>query len=226
MITVFIRTLILYLFLLLSIKFMGKRQVGELEISELVCALLISEIASAPIESSEVSLLSTLIPLLIIVSLEVVFSFLATKCEWIKSFLGGKPSFLINKGNIDEKELARSRLSVEELICQLRLKGAGKIDNVYYAILEQNGQISVIEKSVSAGSSSKKCKNKSGGEDGISHPVIIDGHIKNNELSNAGKDIKWLEGKLREMNVCASDIFLMSVDDSEHIFVVYKKEKI
>ena len=224
MITVFVRTFLIYFLLLVFMKIMGKRQVGELEISELVSTLLISEIAAIPIEDFNIPLTGVAIPLILIISLEIILSFTATKCEWFKRFISGKPSILINRGTLDISELSKTRLSVEELVSELRLKGVGTIEEVEYAILEQNGQISVILKKASSPVTAKDLKLHAE-DDGISHLIIVDGHIKEAELIASSKDTEWLDSELKRTGKSVNDIFLMSVNDSGKTYIIYKKDR-
>ncbi len=221
MLGVIIRTLIIYFSLLFFMKLMGKRQVGELEISELVSTLLLSEIVSMPIENADIPIASALVPMLIIISLEIILSFSITKSDLLKRLLSGKPSVLIKRGVVDISELQKSRMSVEELMSELRLKGIGEIDDVYYAMLEQNGQISAILKK---SRSPVCCKDISieAQDPGISHPIIVDGHIKKSVLQSIGRNESWLNSKLKENGLCIGEVFLMTVNDSYNITIIKK----
>ncbi len=221
MITIFARTIIIYFFLVFFMRIMGKRQVGELELSELVSTLLISELAAIPIENADIPLSNMLIPLLMIISLEIILSFATTKSEVLKRFLSGKPSILIKRGKLDIGELEKTRLSVEELASELRLKGFGSIQEVEYALLEQNGQISVIPKKANAPLTPKDA-DINVPEDGISHLLIVDGHVKKANLALSGKSRSWLDAQLSNMKRSVEDIFLFTVDDRDHISVIYK----
>ena len=146
MITIFIRTVIIYLLLLLTMRILGKRQLGELEISELITTILLSEIASIPIANQDLPIFYAIIPLATIMSIEVLFSFLSSKSPRLKKLLSTSPSTLIVNGTILQKELAKNRISPEELISELRLKNIGDVSNVKYAILEPSGMLSVFPK--------------------------------------------------------------------------------
>ena len=202
-------------------KIMGKRQVGELELSELVSTLLISEIAAIPIENADIPLSNVLIPLLLIISLEIILSYATTKSETLKRFLSVKPSVLIKRGVLDVEELEKTRLSVEELASELRLKGISSLDEVEYALLEQNGQISVIPKKINS-PLTPQMLGLNAAEDGMSHLLIVDGHVKENNLTLSGKSRAWLDAQLSNMKKDASDIFLFSVDDRNHVSIIYK----
>lgn len=224
MLIIVVRTLILYFSLILFLRLMGKRQVGELDISELVSALLLSEIVSMPIENTDLPLASAIIPMMIIISLEVILSYAITKSEFLKKLLSSKPSILIRSGSLDISELSKSRMSVEELLSELRLNGIGEIDDVYYAMLESNGQISVILKK-SASPPTAADINLKYTETGISHPIIVDGHIKRDIINSLGKNNTWLEKQLSDRGIKPNDIFLMTVNDADRITIIKKGKK-
>lgn len=224
MITITVRTLLIYFSLLLVLKLMGKRQVGELEISELVSTLILSEIVSVPIENTDIPLAAALIPMLIIISLEIALSYAATKSELLKRILGGKPSFLIFRGKIDEGELERSRISAEELMTELRLKGIADPDEVYHAILEPNGQLSVITKTEHSPVTLRDLSIAEE-ETGLSYAVIVDGHIKPDSLRILSLTDRWVEEYLSERSSSVGEVFLMTVNDANEIKIIYKNKR-
>ena len=209
MASIFFRTVIVYILLLFSIKMMGKRQIGELEVSELISALIMSEIAALPIADSDIPLLNAVIPILFIVSLEIIISSVKNKSEKLKKYIDGEPSFIIYKGRLMQKSLIENRISINELLSEFRLQGIGDIKEVYYAVLEQNGKISVIER----GKSEK-----------IAHTIIVDQEIKEESLSRLGLSRKWLDKALKSMKTNPEEIFLMTVDDNNIINIIKKEE--
>lgn len=211
--TIFIRTLIIYATLILAIRIMGKRQVGQLEVSELVTTFLLSELASFPITDDGIPLLFSVIPILTLVAIEVIGAYAVTKSNKLKRIFIGRPTFIIYKGKIDQKELERNRISVEELFSQLRLKSIVSIDQVEYAILEQNGQLSVITKTCVQPLSPSDI-NMDVPEKGIAHALIIDGAINEQNLKIAGKNAEWLKNKLKENGTSLEDVFVYTIDDT------------
>lgn len=196
MAAIFIRTILIYLLLLVVMRISGKRQVGEIQISELVTTFLLSDIAAYPLTNAGIPILNAVIPILTIIPLEIIFSYLTTKCTFIKKLLDGKPSIIIRRGKLRRKEMEKMRLSLDDLLCELRLKDIASVDEVDYAILEQNGQISVFPKKGSA----------------LSHAVVIDGTVNRDALIDAEKDEHWLRGVLRDRNINdIGEIFLLSV---------------
>ena len=186
----------------------GKRQIGEIQISELVTTFLISDIASYPLTDPAIPMMNAVIPLLTIIPLEIIFSFLTTKCARIKRLLDGKPSVIVRHGKIRKKEMERMRLSVDDLLCELRLKNMASLDEADYVILEQNGQISVFPKK----------------EMPLSHPVVVDGILNEDGLQNAGKDRHWLKEILSARNLKMEDIFLLSVTYNGTVTLITQKD--
>ena len=147
MVTVLIRTAIIYLLLLLALRLTGKRQVGELQISELITTFMISELATSPIQDLSIPLIYSIIPIVFLLCAEIILSFLATKSKKLKKLFFGDPSFIIKNGKLDQDELGKLRIGINEFLWELRIKDVSDIDDVEYAILEQNGKLSVFLKS-------------------------------------------------------------------------------
>ena len=125
---------------------MGKRQLGELDVSDLVSTLLVSEIASIPIDDPDIPLLNAVLPILFILAVEVILSTMKNKSEKLKGFMEGKPTYIIYKGRLLQKILKDNRISLNELMSEMRSQGVGSIDEIEYATIEQNGTISIFKK--------------------------------------------------------------------------------
>lgn len=222
MATCLIRTVIIYVLLILAIRTTGKRQIGELEISELVSTFLISEVAAMPIGNQEIPLSFAILPILTIISLEIIVSFLTTRSAFLKKIFLGSPIILIKRGRLQQQELSKARMSVEELLSELRQSGMTSIDEANYAILENNGKLTVTPKTknrpVEVGDLDINI-----GENGIAHAVIIDGVIKKEALKGSGLDEKWLREEIKKSGYILKDIFLMTVDDSGKINIIKKE---
>lgn len=208
MASVLIRTLIIYVFLSFSIKVMGKRQIGELEIGELISTLLISEVAALPIADPDIPLSSAIFPIIFIISLEILVSFIKNKSEKMKRIIDGEPAFVIYRGKLRQRVLRENRISMNEILSELRVLGVGDISEVDYAILEQNGKLSVLKKE----------------KDRLAHTLIIDGEVNERALSALGYDKEWLSKNLNKKNCKEGDVFLMTVDDNGNINII-KEEK-
>ena len=211
LITVLIRTVLIYIILIAVMRMLGKRQIGELELSELVITIMLSELAVTPIMDINIPLLHTIVPIAVLVSLEVIFTYAETKNTIFKKMLSDEPSILINRGVIDQNELSKVRLTVEELLSELRLKDISDVSTVYYAILEKNGQLSVFP--------------RSDPENGIMHPLVIDGFVLRDNIAQTGRSEAWLLKQLEKHDTELSETFLFSVDDSGKTFHVKKVKK-
>ena len=176
MIPIALRTLFVYLMLMLFLRLLGKRQVGQLEVGELVTALLLSELAAFPIADPDVPLIYAAVPVLLIVFLELLSACLCAAFPRVKRLIEGAPAILISHGELDKKELARCRLSPDELLAQLRLKDVPDWSRVDYAVLEQNGQLSVILKSPAA-------NDAAGADQKLCLPLIVNGAVHRSNLA-------------------------------------------
>ena len=214
MATCVIRTLIIYILLILALRATGKRQIGELQISEL---------AANPISNQEVPLSFAIVPILLIISLEIVISFSATRIKLCKRIFLGTPSVLIRRGKLQPRELSRARMSVEELLCELRQNNITTIEDVSYAILEMNGRLSVIPKADVQSLTPKDMK-LSVTESGIAHALIVDGKVNKKALDGAEKTEKWLFAEMKKNKLSLKEIFLLTVDDTNHVYIIKRKD--
>ena len=208
MASIVIRTVIIYVLLTVFLRIMGKRQIGELDVGDLVSTLLISELAAIPIDDPDIPLLNAIIPSLIIVAAEILISSVKNKSEKIKEIVEGTPTYIIYKGRILQSVLDENRISINEVLAEMRTQGIGDISEIYYGIVEQNGTLSLL---------------KRGGEM-LAHTVIVDGTVMKDGLKRLGHGDEWLRKKLRERGVIPSEVFLMTVTDTGEINLV-KKEK-
>ena len=218
MLTIFIRTIIIYFILTVIMRIMGKRQLGELDVGELVITIILSEIATNPITNPERSLLEAIIPIITLASLEILTSALVLKAPIFKSILSSKPAVLVARGKIDFKIMKKVRISLEELVSQVRQNGIYDLNEVDYAILEENGKMSVIPKNANRQPDKSDLKIYCP-DNGIMHIVISDGSISLHGLKIIKKDRAWLDHKLSQLGIKIKDIFCMTVDDSGKIFI-------
>lgn len=224
MTTILIRTLIIYASLIAIMRFMGKRQLGELEISDLVTTLLISEIASLPLTNTDIPLSHAILPILVLTSLEVLLSGILLKIPVLKKLFSIHPAILIHHGTPDRAVMRSVRISSEELFSQLRQKDVTDPDEVEYAILEPNGQISVIKKAKEQQATLSQLGIKTS-ERGMMHLIVCDGQINARNLSLAGKDSRWLDAFLLTHRLRLEEVFLLLVDDSGQVRV-YPKDRV
>lgn len=224
MATVFFRTVIIYFLFILSIRLMGKRQVGELQLSELVTTFMLSELAVNPIQDFSIPIAYAIIPLILLLTFEVVMSFLVTKSNFLKKIFFGNPSIIVQNGVLNQKELSRLRIGASELLSELRLKGFSDISEIDYAILEQNGKLSVFPKAENKPVAIKDLGIKKE-EDGISHPLIVDGKINQSNLTYANKTEKWLKSYLARHAINLNEVFLLTCNDANTVNIIIKEEK-
>lgn len=204
----------MYIFLIAVMRLGGKRQIGELQLSELVTALLISELATTPIIDPKVTLLYAMLPILTVIVLEIAITFLTTKSQLLKKVFDGTPSVIIKKGQLDQKEMGRLRMSVEELIGECRQAGIFDISDIEYAILEENGKLSVLE----------SAKNGEP-ERGIAHVLIVDGEVSVNGLKTSGIAASTLKTRLEKRDLDVTDVFLYTVNDAGVENLVIKQKQ-
>ena len=216
MILSFLRTILLYLVLIFSIRLMGKRQIGQMEASEFVVTMLVANLASIPMQDGAIPLYSGLVPILTVLGLELVLSWAIVKSVVIRKFLCGKPVILIENGKILSENLRSTRVTLDELTGHLREKDVLDIRSVQYAILETDGNLSVFPYPKHRPASAK--------EAGI-HPkaqylpltIIEDGYFSRENLQKAGKDEAWLRKTLGEHSAGVADTLLLTVDAGDNV---------
>ena len=207
LVSIFARTFIIYLLLTISMKIMGKREIGELDVSELVSTLLISEVAAIPISDPDLPLMNAIIPILFILSLEILLSYGKVKSNKLKSAMEGEASYLIYKERILERSLKENRLTVNEILSEVRSQGIGDIGEVAYAILEQNGKISLIKRS-----------------DGpIVHNIVIDGEFIPREIELSGLTDSDVLGEIKKKGIKIDDVLLMTADCNKKITITKRE---
>ena len=219
MLIIFIRTILIYIILLGSMRLMGKRQIGELEVADLVTTLLLSEIAAVPVANPEIPLSHAIIPIITLLSMEVTVSLIMTHCPRWKSIGSARPNVLIRRGVLDQKEMDKLRISVEELISELRQLDITDLREVDYAILEQNGKISVIPKAENRQPTVKDL-GLTATDSGIMHIIISRGVVNRYNLKQMGLDNLWLQKKLKEHHCHAKEVFLMTVNDGGEVYIL------
>ncbi|AJD31232.1 hypothetical protein T258_2786 [Clostridium sporogenes] len=201
---------------------MGKKQIGELEPFELAITIMISELASLPMQDSRIPLLHGIVPILTLLILQNLFSLIQLKSEKIRSLINGEPSILIEKGKIDFQELKNQRFNINDLMEELRLQGYYDLENIEYAILETSGQLSIIPKT---GESpvTKKDLSLQFTQERLPVTLILDGKINKNNLKLIKKDEKWLENKLKKDNISSYDELLIAILNSKGNLYYQKK---
>ena len=220
---IIIRTIIIYLALLVTMRVLGKRQLGELELSEFVVAALIADLASHPLQDLGIPMINGLVPIFTLFCCEVLITGMSLKSIRLRGFLFGKPSFLIVRGKIDQAEMRKSRFTSEELMQELRSKSCTDISSVEYGILETDGTLNVIlfpaERPATAGQ-----LGISTADGGYPSIVINDGRVIDTNLQKLGLDRSWLSAELkRQGKGSEKDIFLMTVNQRREVYISVKE---
>ena len=190
MILLFFKTTILYLIISISYRIMGKKEIGELNIVDFIVTILMAEIAALSIEEKNLSIFYTVIPILTLIIIQKLISYISLKSSKIRNIVDGKPSVIINKGKIVFSEMTKLKYSLDDLLSQLREKGIESIEKVDYAVLENNGTLSIFQNMKD-----------------YPFPIVIDGELDEKILLEIGKDKKWFNNLLKENNVDIEDIF-------------------
>ena len=204
-------------------RLMGKRQIGQLEVTDLVTTFMLSELATLPIENPDMPLINVTIPIVILLTFEVASSMLMIKIPWLKKIFTSRPGYLIKEGKVIESELIKNRISTDELISELRQNGISDISEAEYAIMEKDGKITVLQKPqfrpITPNDLGINIK-----DDGLTHVIISNTAVNTHGLSVINKNEKWLNSILESKGLCVKDIFLMTSTDSGKLYIV-KKEK-
>lgn len=219
MASVIIRTVIVYVVIIIFMRIMGKRQLGQMQLSEFVTAMILSELAALPIADRSIPFIYGLIPLGLIICLEVLFAFIAVKSTKAQRFLEGTPTLLIEKGKLNQKEFVSSRITIKELLVELRIQGLASINEAEYVFLEPNGKFSVIPKpefrQVTNGDINNKITDTT-----IDHSVIVDGKIIKESLHALSKNESWVMKEIEPHTV--KEVLYFSANDAGNTTIIIK----
>lgn len=204
-----LRTLILYIVIMVAMRIMGKRQVGDMQPSDLVVSLLISEIAAMPIDNIDRPIVNGIIAVFLLVFLETALACISLKSGKLRRVVNGAPVIIINRGKVNRASLKRLRITTDELLEALRGQGIFDISTVQYAIIEPNGQLSVLE--------------KSGGS--LAVPVICDGKMQTHFMESAGISKHEVNSALKKRGISAEDVFIMTLDGDGKAFIIKEDGK-
>lgn len=225
MFTALIRTVILYILIIAGVRLMGKRQVGELEPSELVLSLLIADLASVPMQDLGIPLHAGVVPILALLSLTMILSVLTMKSIRFRTLMCGRPSIVVRDGKVDQREMRRNRLTVDELLEELRGQGYTDLAGVKYGILETNGRLSVLPCADQRPATARQLGLESR-ETGLPVVIVSDGRVLQDNLKRRGLDLAWLDKRLAEHG-CPDfrDVFLLTVDEAGGVYFVPREER-
>jgi uncharacterized membrane protein YcaP (DUF421 family) len=219
MFVVSIRTGILYLLVVITMRLMGKRQIGELQPYEFVITIMISDLASLPMQDTRLPLLQGIIPIITLLFLKTVLTQIGLKFQWTRKFVDGEPCILIHNGKINYSTLKKQQLNIDELLEELRLANYFNLDEIQYAILENDGQMSILP--VDYNSSKKtSSSNASAQKAEVELPQILisDGKVNKNSLTSIEKDEQWIIDLLKKHNISSIKHVLIALYDTEGKF--------
>lgn len=220
----FFRSIVIYLFVLTVMRLMGKREIGQLQPFELAIAIMIADLASIPMTNAGIPITNGIISILGLLVMHLMISLLNMKSTKIRGFLCGKPAILIYRGKIDEMALKKERFTINELQERLRGNGVSSLGDVEYAILETNGEVTVIQKPE---------KRNTIPEDfgivpeyeGIPYDLVIDGRIMDKNLKSIGKDVNWLRKQVEKFKMKPEEALIVTYDGKGQMFCQKKERK-
>jgi uncharacterized membrane protein YcaP (DUF421 family) len=220
-VNVAVRTIVIYFTVLLVVRLMGKREVGQLSTFDFVIAIMIAEIAVFPMEELQIPIHIGLVPMFVLVGAEVLISYICLKSRFLRKIIDGGPSIIISNGIISEKEMRRQRYNMNDLLAQLREKNVFDISHVKYAILETSGKISIMLKT------SKRALTPGDmdfgfDEEEMPYPLIFDGEVMQENLRQLDLTNEWLEDRLGEYNLGIKDILYASLNSQGKLFLSEK----
>lgn len=224
MLVVFIRTILLYAIVVVVMRMMGKRQIGQLQPFELVVAIMISELAAVPMQNTGIPLVNGIIPILTLLFAQLTLSFISLKSMKARGVICGKPRVLIENGKIVESGLKSEMYTLNDLLEQLRIKSVPDISDVEFAILETNGQLSIIPKSQKRPVVPEDLQVSTKYE-GIPLDLIIDGTVIDKNLNKIGLGRDWLTGELNKFGISnLNEVLFASIDSQGEIFYQKKED--
>ena len=220
---IFVRTVILYFAILISMRIMGKRQLGEMEISEFIVAALIADLAATPLQDIGIPLLNGLVPIIIMFCFEIIIAGLNMRSIKLRKLTYGRPEIIIRNGRIIREAMQKNRFTLDELMQELRAQGLTDTAQVEYAVLETNGQLSIILKS---GNQPATASQMGVDADDVSyaHIIINEGRILDNNLKLLGRDRRWLANELKRQNLRSADeVYILTLSENGSVFCQTKE---
>lgn len=226
MFVIFIRTILIYFFVIFSLRMLGKRQIGELEPSELVVTIIISEVASLPIQDPNQPMITGIIVISLLLILEILLSFGAYKSPVIRKIFYGVPSVFYEKGKLNQKEMEKQRFNLNDLMSTMRNTGSTNLSEVEYIIMETNGNVSVIPKTQHQPITLSHLNIAPDSAVLVSYIIIENGKINLHNLKRLGYNENWLDKQLKARKIKnPRQIFCMTADSSGEIIIIKKSCK-
>ena len=225
MLIVFTRALILYVLVVVVMRMMGKRQIAEMQPFELVITIMIADLAATPMENTGIPLINGIIPIVTLLSVQVIISYISLKFEKVREIVCGRPSIIIDKGSIVESELRKLRINMNDLLEQLRAKSYPNISDIEFAILETNGEFSIIPKAEKR-TVTVEDMGLTVQPENLPITLIIDGNLIAENLISSGNNKKWMLKELQKKNISGIEDVFFAFISSEGIFYAQQKENI
>ena len=220
---IFVRTVILYFAILISMRIMGKRQLGEMEISEFIVAALIADLAATPLQDIGIPLLNGLVPIIIMFCFEIIIAGLNMRSIKLRKLTYGRPEIIIRNGRIIREAMQKNRFTLDELMQELRAQGLTDTTQVEYAVLETNGQLSIILKSGDQPATASQM-GVVGDDVSYAHIIINEGRILDNNRKLLGRDRRWLSNELKRQNFRSADeVYILTLSESGRVFCQAKE---
>lgn len=223
MLVIFVRSILIYIIVLVVMRLMGKREIGQLQPFELAISIMIADLATTPMSNSGIPITNGIIPILGLLVMHLLISVTNLKSTKIRELISGKPSLLIYRGKINEKMLRKERFTINELQERLRDNNIMNLGDVEYAILETSGQINVIQKPNKRNTIPEDFGIEPEYE-GISYDLVIDGKIMNDNLKILGKNYEWLKKQVEKFGYKPEEALIVTIDGKGQFFC-QKKEK-
>lgn len=221
MLIIFVRAILLYILIIFSMRFMGKRQIGELQPGELVMTIMISNMAALPIEDTNIPMLTGAVPILALVCFEILLSCVTLKSKKLRETISGSPVIVVEDGIIKQEELHKLRFSIDDLMEGLRSKDVFDIQEVHYAIVETNGTLSVLKK-FNAQTATAEMLSLQGEDNAPPLVIISDGRLIKDNLERYNVKESWVMTTLHKKFLQVSDVFLMTVDKNQNYYIADK----
>lgn len=207
---VILRMIFFYFFIILIYRIMGKREVGQLGIVDLIVSILIAELVAISVEDIDKSIMASVVPIFCLVGLQIILSFASLKSPKLRELLDGSPTFIIKNGRVNYSEMVRQKYNLDDLLTQLREKGYRNIEEIEYAILENNGTLSVFNYN-------KKEKSP------LPLPIILDGKVQGETLKEMGRDDSFVNNLLKKNDVKLEDVFYAFYKDKSVFLIKYNE---
>lgn len=224
MLITFFRSIVLYIIVLIVMRLMGKREIGQLQPFELVISIMIADLASIPMTDPGVPIFNGLVPILGLLAMHLLITLLNIKSVNLRKITCGKPTILVYRGKIDEEALKKERFTISELQERLRGKDVFNLGDVEFAILETNGEVSVITKP-NKRNLTPEDMNIEADYEGLPYDLIVDGKIMYENLSKIGKDKRWLLKQIEKFKCMPEDVLIATMDGKGNFFCQQKERK-